>query len=155
MMPTIIIETQINAPVEQCFDLARDIGLHCQTTSKTKEKAIAGVTFGLIEMGQTVTFEAVHFGVRQRLTSQIVEFERPLYFTDEMTKGAFASMRHRHEFEERGESTLMRDIVCWKSPLGILGVIADILFLKRYMTKFITERGLALKQAAGDKTETE
>jgi len=49
----------------------------------------------------------------------------------------------------------MRDIVCWKSPLGILGVIADILFLKRYMTKFITERGLALKQAAGDKTEAE
>ena len=87
-MPTIIIETQINAPAEQCFDLARDIGLHCQTTSKTKEKAVAGVTSGLIEMGQSVTFEAVHFGVRQRLTSQIVEFERPLYFTDEMTKGA-------------------------------------------------------------------
>lgn len=147
-MPTIIIETQINAPVERCFDLARDIGLHCETTSKTKEKAVAGVTSGLIEMGQSVTFEAVHFGVRQRLTSQIVEFERPFYFVDEMTKGAFATMRHRHEFEARGESTFMRDIVCWKSPLGVLGVVADVLFLKRYMTRFIVQRGMALKDVA-------
>lgn len=147
-MPTIIIETQIDAPAKRCFDLARDIGLHCQTTSKTKEKAVAGVTSGLIEMGQSVTFEAVHFGVRQQFTSQIVEFDKPHYFVDKMTKGVFVSMRHRHEFEERGESTFMRDIVCWKSPLGILGVVADILFLKRYMTHFIAERGMALKRMA-------
>jgi ligand-binding SRPBCC domain-containing protein len=152
-MPTIIIETLIDAPVKCCFDLARNIDLHCQTTSKTKERAVAGVTSGLIEAGQSVTFEAVHFGVRQRLTSQIVEFERPRLFVDEMTKGVFASMRHVHEFEMRDKSTLMRDTVTWKSPLGILGVIADVLFLKRYMTKFIIERGLALKQVAENAAE--
>jgi len=152
-MPAIIVETWINAPVERCFDLARDIGLHCQTTSKTKERAVAGVTSGLIELGQSVTFEAVHFGVRQRLTSVIVEFDKPKLFVDEMTKGVFASMRHTHEFAAHGKSTLMRDTVCWKSPLGILGVIADILFLKRYMTKFIVERNTALKQIAEDRSD--
>lgn len=152
-MPTIIIETLIDAPVECCFDLARDIDLHCRTTSKTKECAVAGVTSGLIEAGQSVTFEAVHFGVRQRLTSRIVEFDKPKLFVDEMTKGVFASMRHVHEFEARNKRTLMRDTVTWKSPLGILGVIADILFLKRYMTKFIIERGLALKQVAENAAE--
>lgn len=147
-MPTIIIETLINAPAERCFDLARDIGLHCQTTSKTGERAVAGVTSGLIELGQSVTFEAVHFGMRQRLTSRIVEFDRPKLFVDEMTKGIFASMRHVHEFETRDKSTLMRDTVTWKSPLGVLGVFADGLFLKRYMMKFITERGISLKDIA-------
>lgn len=147
-MTTIIVETSIDATAERCFDLARDIGLHCQTTSKTKERAVAGVTSGLIEFGQTVTFEAVHFGVRQRLTSKVVEFEKPIYFVDEMTQGIFVSMRHIHEFVAQDNSILMRDTVTWKSPLGILGIIADGLFLKRYMTKFITERGLALKQIA-------
>ena len=147
-MPTVIIETLINAPAEYCFDLARNIGLHCQTTSKTKERAVAGVASGLIELGQSVTFEAVHFGVRQRLTSQIVEFDRPQLFVDEMTKGIFASMRHVHEFEACGKRTLMRDTVMWKSPLGIVGVIADGLFLKRYMMRFITGRNAALKQIA-------
>ena len=147
-MPTIIIETFINAPAERCFDLARDIGLHCQTTSKTKERAVAGVTSGLIELGQSVTFEAVHFGVRQRLTSQIVEYDRSKLFVDEMTKGIFASMCHVHEFETQDKSTLMRDTVTWKSPLGIWGIIADALFLKRYMAKFISERGVSLKDIA-------
>lgn len=147
-MPTILIETRINAPTERCFDLARDIEMHCRTTFKTNERAVAGVTCGLIELGQSVTFEAVHFGVRQRLTSRIVEFDRPKLFVDEMTQGIFASLRHVHEFEALGESTLMRDAVTWKSPLGILGVIADGLFLKKYMTRFIAERNAALKQIA-------
>lgn len=139
--------------MERCFDLARDIGLHCQTTSKTSERAVAGVTSGLIGLGQSVTFEAVHFGVRQRLTSKVVEFEKPVYFVDEMTQGVFASMRHAHEFVVQDKSILMRDTVTWKSPLGFLGVIADGLFLKRYMTKFITQRGFALKQVAENITE--
>jgi len=32
--------------------------------------------------------------------------ERPNYFVDEMLRGAFASMCHRHEFAADGEGTL-------------------------------------------------
>ena len=56
-------------------------------------------------------------------------------------------MRHVHEFIPQGKGTLMRDTVEWKSPLGMLGTIADALFLKRYMHSFITRRALQLKQA--------
>jgi hypothetical protein len=41
-MPTIIVETEIKAPIEVCFDLARDIDLHCETAASTKERAIDG-----------------------------------------------------------------------------------------------------------------
>src|SRR5687768_6093720 len=132
-MPTITVETHIEASVETCFDAARDIGLHCQTVAHTQERAVAGVTSGLIGLGQTVTFEGVHFGIRQRLTARVTKFERPIYFVDEMTQGAFQSMRHVHEFIPQGQSTLMRDTIEWKSPLGVLGLLADTLFLKRYM----------------------
>ena len=152
-MPTVVLETEINAPIEVCFDLARDIDIHCRTTGSTQERAIAGVTSGLIGMGQSVTFEAVHFGVRQRLTSKIVEFERPHRFVDEMMQGAFKKLRHVHEFLPAATGTLMRDTLEWTAPLGWLGVIADKLFLEKHMRNFLHELNLNLKQMAESKSE--
>ena len=62
-MPLIRLETLIRAPIERCFDLARDIGLHVRSTAATREVAIAGVTKGLISLGEEVTWEATHFYV--------------------------------------------------------------------------------------------
>jgi hypothetical protein len=42
--------------------------IHTQTTAQTNEKAVAAVTDGKIGLGQTVTFEGTHFGMRQRFT---------------------------------------------------------------------------------------
>src|SRR5580658_6841360 len=93
-MTTIIVETRIAAPIEVCFDLARDVDAHLQTSSSTNERAVGGKTSGLLELGDVVTFEAVHFGIRQRLTSRVVELEHPRRFVDEMVEGTFASLRH-------------------------------------------------------------
>jgi ligand-binding SRPBCC domain-containing protein len=146
-MPTILVETIIDAPVEVCFDGARDIGLHCATANRTKERAVAGVTIGLIGLGESVTFEAVHLGVRQRLTGRITEFDRPNRFADDMTQGAFKSLRHIHEFLPCDRGTLMRDTLIWVSPFGPLGKMADTLFLKRHMRNFLKDRNANLKAA--------
>jgi ligand-binding SRPBCC domain-containing protein len=124
-MTAIVVETRILAPIEVCFDLARDVDVHVKTSSTTCERAVGGRTSGLLELGDVVTFEALHFGSRQRLTSKIVEFDRPKRFVDEMVNGAFAGLRHTHEFFVDGTSVLMRDTLTWRSPLGPLGVIAD------------------------------
>lgn len=76
-MSTVVLETFINAPATTCFDLMRDIHIHTQTTTQTNESAVAGVTDGKIGLGQTVTFEGTHFGVKQRFTVEVVEFDRP------------------------------------------------------------------------------
>ncbi|MFC7785978.1 MULTISPECIES: SRPBCC family protein [unclassified Rossellomorea] len=147
-MPTIRQITHINAPVSVCFDLARNVDIHTQTTSKTKERAIGGVTSGLLEIGDTVTWEAVHFGVKQRLTAQIVEMDAPHSFTDVMVKGAFTSFTHIHEFSQQDNGTLMKDTFSYEAPLGIIGTLADKLFLKRYMHTFIKMRANELKKIA-------
>lgn len=147
-MPQITIETRINAPLETCFDLARDIGLHCSTASRTKERAIAGITTGKINLGESVTFEAVHFGVRQKFTACVTEFDRPNHFVDEMTKGAFKSMQHRHEFKALGAQTSMTDTLIWVSPFGILGIVFDKILLEKHMRNFIIERNEKLKNVA-------
>jgi len=147
-MPLIKHEIYIDAPIQICFDLARNIQVHMETTSKTKERAIGGVTEGLIELGDTVTWEAVHLGVKQKLTAKITEMEKPYRFTDEMVKGAFHSFKHTHEFIESGAGTVMKDEFAYISPLGILGKLADRLFLEKYMQAFIVNRSLALKEIA-------
>src|SRR5476651_1901283 len=105
-MPKIIIETLINATPQTCFDLMRDIRIHTETTAQTNEEAAAGVTDGMIGLGQTVTFEGTHFGFRQRLTVKVVEFDRPRLFVDEMTEGSFKSFKHIHEFFPDTSGTL-------------------------------------------------
>lgn len=150
-MPVIKHEIYIEAPIQICFDLARNIQVHMETTSKTKERAIGGVTEGLIELGESVTWEAVHLGVKQKLTAKITEMEKPYRFTDEMVKGAFHSFTHTHEFIENGTGTVMKDEFAYISPLGILGKLADRLFLKKYMKAFIVNRALALKEIAEKK----
>ena len=60
-MVEIELETRINAPIERVFDLSRSIDAHLDSTSSTGERAIAGTTTGLIGLGETVTWSAVHF----------------------------------------------------------------------------------------------
>lgn len=96
-MPIIEHPEFIKASPEVCFDLARNVDVHTQTTAHTKERAVGGITSGLMEKGDYVTWEAVHLGVKQKLTAKIMEMERPHMFIDMMVKGAFHSFYpHTH-----------------------------------------------------------
>lgn len=147
-MPLITIETWIAAPIERVFDLARSIDAHMLSTDGTEERAIAGRTSGLIECGESVTWEARHFGIKQQMTVKIVSMQRPIFFADEMVRGAFASMSHAHRFAEKSGGTLMSDEFHFTAPMGILGRIAERLFLTRYMRNFLIKRSVCLKQLA-------
>ena len=147
-MPKIELETFIKSDLETCFDLSRSIDLHQLSTAKTNEKAIDGRTQGLIEPDEFVTWQARHFGITQKLTSRITIYKRPFHFRDEQVSGAFSFFHHDHIFETFKDGILMKDVFEFKSPLGIMGVIADKLFLKRYLTRFLEERNLMIKEYA-------
>lgn len=147
-MAKFVLETQINASPETCFDLMRDVRLHTETTAHTNERAVAGVTDGMIGLGQTVTFEGTHFGMRQRLTVRVTAFERPTLFVDEMIEGRFKSFKHIHEFTPKDGGTLMRDTLEWTSPLGIIGRIVDTLLLERHLRDLVSKRNEKLKEIA-------
>jgi len=147
-MVKIYLETYIDAPIQRVFDLSRSIDAHIDAAGKTKEVPIGGVTSGLINLNETVTWSAVHFSVKQKLTVKIVEFESPHLFADQMIKGAFKSMYHKHKFLEHQEGTLMKDYFEFEAPLGFLGTIVEKLILKKYMTKFLLIRNEKLKSLA-------
>ena|SRR5436190_15201912 len=147
-MATIYITTFIEAPVQTCFDLARNIDAHQLSTSGTKVKVIAGRTSGLREEGDVITWQAVHFGIKQKLTVKVIKVEPFVYFEDEMIKGAFSSMTHKHSFEAHKKGTNMTDELTFKAPFGIFGSMAEKLFLKKYLTNFLKERNRILKSLA-------
>ncbi len=147
-MPKIEIVTEINAEIHLCFDLARSIDLHQISTSHTQERAIAGVTSGLIGLQESVTWQATHFGIRQKLTAIITKFERPFHFRDEQLKGIFKAFCHDHFFEKIGKKTLMKDVFEFHSPFGVLGNVFNYLVLTNYMRRFLVKRNQIIKEFA-------
>jgi len=147
-MPRIELRTEINAKKELVFDLSRSIDLHKISTEQTNEEAISGKTSGLIEMNESVTWKAKHFGIYQTLTSKVTEFDKPNYFADEMISGAFKRFKHEHHFSESENGTLMVDFFDYESPFGILGKLADNLFLEKYMSELLAQRNLVIKEFA-------
>lgn len=148
-MPVITLTTQINAPIERCFDLSRSIDLHKISTEHTGEEAIDGITSGLIKMNETVTWRARHFGISQKLTTKITAYDAPYYFVDEMVKGIFKSFRHTHYFELSTDGgTSMKDKFDYVSPFGFVGKVIDQLVLKNYMSELLIKRNATIKKFA-------
>jgi ligand-binding SRPBCC domain-containing protein len=100
-------------------------------------------------MSQRVTWRAKHFGVWQKLTSEITAMEPPAHFQDAMVQGAFRSMKHDHFFRALPSGqTEMKDVFCFAAPLPVLGRVAEIVLLRRYMRALLHERNVVLKRIA-------
>jgi ligand-binding SRPBCC domain-containing protein len=143
--------TQIQAPIERCFDLARSVEVHLAGNIHWGEQAVAecGAISGLLRRGDRVTWRAKHFGVWHRLASEITGMDRPTYFQDRMVRGPFESMWHDHFFRALPNgATEMRDVFCFAAPLGILGQIAEGLVLRRYMRGLLGGRNAVIRQMA-------
>jgi len=147
LVETITIATPMRAPVERCFDAARDLDLHVRSLAHTNERAVAGRTSGLIELGEEVTWRARHFGITQHFTSKITAFDRPRYFQDAMQRGAFRSFVHDHFFTIDDGVTTMTDVLAFCAPFGVLGVIAEKLVLRRYLERLLTARAAVIRAA--------
>ena len=147
-MPLIQLTFEIHAPVERVFDLSRSISLHIESTAKTGERAVAGKTSGLLELGEEVTWRAKHFGIWQHLTSRMELLDYPTRFRDVMVKGAFKSFQHDHYFKKIAGGTQVEDHFAFESPLGILGKVANQLFLTTYMKRLLNERNQVIKRVA-------
>jgi len=143
--------TVIRAPIERCFDLARNVEVHLAGNVHCGEAAIAsaGVTTGIIDLGQRVTWRAKHFGVWQQLTSEITAMDRPSFFQDTMIRGPFRFMQHDHVFGNLSpDATEMRDVFRFAAPLPVFGRLAELAVLRGYMRALLLERNAVVKEIA-------
>lgn len=139
----VCVESFVPAPPERVFAALLDPAVHARTASGRERVVSVGVSLPLraLSLGDEVTFEATHFGVRQRLTARITLLEPPTAFEDTMVRGAFRRLWHRHEFHVEPSGTRMVDRMEFASPLGAL---FDRWILGPYLRRFLVRRAEAL-----------
>ncbi len=148
-MAVLHLTTIINAPIQRVFNLSRSIDLHKISTASTNEEAVAGITTGLINLNEIVTWQAVHLFKKRTMTVKITEMESPVYFKDEMLNGDFKSFQHQHFFKFISKKiTEMKDMLELRSRFGLLGKTVDFIFMKYYLRHFFVLRNATIKQYA-------
>ena len=109
--------TIIDAPIQRCFDLARSVEVHLAGNIHFGEQAVAivGVTSGLPESPEHVTWRARHFGIWQDLTSEITVLATTDLLPGHYGHGTFRSMQADHHFRTLPSgATEMKDV--FRSP---------------------------------------
>jgi len=139
-VPVVELTTQIAASPQRCFELSLSVDAHTASMTGSRERAVAGVTSGVMRLGDTVTWRATHFGLPFTMTSTISEYDAPRRFVDHQVSGPFRRWWHEHRFVAVDGGTLMSDRVESESPLGPLGRLVDGLLLERYMAGLMRER---------------
>lgn len=147
-MAVLRLVTDIAAPAVVCFDLSRSIDLHVESMAGSQERAVAGVTSGLIGAGERVTWEARHLGRRWRVTSCITEYDRPRRFVDEMVEaGPFAFFRHEHLFEPTRGGTRLTDVIEFRTRYGPVARLVDR-GAGAYLRRLIATRNTCIRSRA-------
>jgi len=93
-----------------------------------------------LRAGARLDYQLSLFGVPVRWRTRITEWQPGKRFVDEQESGPYALWRHTHEFEARGASTLVRDVVDYREPLGPLGRLAHLLFVRRTVDRIFDFR---------------
>ncbi len=145
---SIRLETRIAAPQHVCFDLARSVDAHLGSTARSGERVVAGRLHGLLGLGESVTWEARHLGLKLRQGSRISRLDAPHVFVDESVSGPLRAMRHVHQFVPEKGGTRMVDTFDYELPAGVFGRVVDRLFVESYLRRFLRERADFLKAEA-------
>ncbi|QCX29311.1 SRPBCC family protein [Nocardioides jishulii] len=123
-----------------------DIDLHLSSMADSDERAVGGVTSGLITLGEEVSWRARHLGIWWSMTSRITVLEPGRRFVDEQVRGPFKRFRHEHRFDAVDGRTRMVDTIDFDAPFGPLGSVAERLVLARYLERLIRTRNEHLLQ---------
>jgi ligand-binding SRPBCC domain-containing protein len=134
-MPVIEHRIFIKAPIDLCFDLARNVNSINDIRNRKED---------LLSEGNTVTRVTA---TKQKITMKVIFMERPNSFVEKI-RGPFRSLIHIHQFVEEEGGTVMLDHVQYKARFGPVGAAVDKILLERLMKSFIISRSEKLKELA-------
>ncbi len=95
-------------------------------------------TAQISEIGSRAVVELKIFGLfKSRWVAEHTIYDPPNVFEDIQIAGPFRSWRHRHIVERYPNGALLKDVIDFQLPLGILGrALAPVLILKRLQRLF-------------------
>lgn len=91
--------------------------------------------------GQLISYKVNPFLLmRVRWATEIKHVEPKKYFTDDQKVGPFALWYHQHFFSELDNGVLMRDEISYAIPFGILGRVANWMFVENKIKSIFNYR---------------
>ena len=85
-------------------------------------------------------------GIKLHWVTEITHVQDKEYFVDEQRFGPYAFWHHKHFLQATEEGVMMYDEVHYKAPMGILGRIANALFIKRQLKQIFDYRYEQIEQ---------
>ena len=91
--------------------------------------------------GMIITYEVSPLlNIKMKWVTEITQVVEKKFFIDEQRIGPYSLWHHQHFFEEKDEGVLMTDIVTYKPPFGLLGDIANSLFIEKQLEEIFQYR---------------
>lgn len=78
--------------------------------------------------------------IKMTWVTEITQVKEKQFFIDEQRLGPYKMWHHQHFFEEHENGVLMTDIITYIPPFGILGDIANHLFIKKQLEEIFNYR---------------
>lgn len=88
-------------------------------------------------------------GIPLRWVTEITQVSEREYFVDEQRVGPYQMWHHEHWLTEIEGGVEMRDLINYKPPLGILGDLAQAVFIKKQLQVIFDFRWRAVEQRFG------
>jgi ligand-binding SRPBCC domain-containing protein len=88
-------------------------------------------------------------GINMRWVTEITQVKELQYFVDEQRVGPYSIWHHEHHLKATPQGVLMEDIVSYLPPFGILGTLANNLFIKKQLQQIFDFRFQAVEKQFG------
>lgn len=140
--------TVIEAPLEETFTFfskAANLGL---ITPAAMNFLIQGQAPAM-EQGAAIDYRVRVGLLRLRWRTRIMRWEPGRRFVDRQEAGPYRLWWHEHTFQADGDRTVMEDRVYYTPPLGVLGRLANRLFIGRTLKRIFQYRGDVIRLRFG------
>jgi len=78
--------------------------------------------------------------------TEITHVKEKKFFVDEQRLGPYKIWHHEHHFEEIEDGVLMKDIVTYVPPFGLIGSLANSLFIRKKVNHIFDYREKVLER---------
>lgn len=89
------------------------------------------------------------FGIQTTWLTEITQVEEFEYFIDEQRVGPYSLWHHQHFIEEHNNGVMMKDVIHYQLPMGILGVFVNHVLVKHKLNEIFEFRQEKIKEYLG------
>lgn len=142
-------EQRVARPREEVFEFFAQAGNLERITPPWLRFALLSDEPVEMRRGTLIAYRLRLHGVPLRWTSRIEHWEPGRLFVDRQIEGPYRLWHHQHEFTSASGKTVVRDRVNYALPLGPLGDLGHVLFVRRDLDRIFSYRHETVERLLG------